>query len=196
LTAEQSKGITPLDPNEAAGLIPAHVSTQDELNEWEQANILKAERWAFERKRKPSDVLLPAFVRSLHKKMFDDTWEWAGQFRLTDKNIGIPWQGIPEGLHNLCEDAKYWLDHRVFEPCQLAAQFHYRLAHIHPFPNGNGRHARLMTDVLLVALGHSRFEWGGGDLHGAGDARRHYIAALRAADENNFDPLYEFLNCT
>ena len=81
--------------------------------------------------------------------MFDDTWEWAGCFRLSDKNIGVPWQQITEEVHNLCENARYWLEQEVFETRKAAARFHSGLAHTHPFPNGNGRHARLMTDVLL-----------------------------------------------
>jgi fido (protein-threonine AMPylation protein) len=64
---------------------------------------------------------------------------------------------------------------------------------IHPFPNGNGRHARLMTDVLLRRNGVSAFSWGGANLEAAGDARERYLAALRAADAGDFKPLLEFV---
>ena len=195
MTQKHSDGATPLDPDEAEVLIPTHISTREELNEWEQSNIVKAEQWAFLKRKGATDVLSSAFVRELHRRMFGDTWRWAGHFRLTDKNIGIPWQHIAVAVHDLCNDVKYWLEHGVFDTCKAAAHFHYRLAHIHPFPNGNGRHARLITDLLLVSYGYPRFTWGGSDLHEAGEVRHQYIAALRAADENNFEPLFRFLNC-
>ena len=189
--AHEPEGATPLDPDEAEGLLPSHITTRDELNEWEQANILRAERWAFERRRQ--DMLTTSFLRRLHKKMFDDTWSWAGRFRTTDKNIGIHWPDIPVAVHNLCEDARYWLDHAVYDVDETATRFHFRLAQIHPFPNGNGRHARLMTDVLLVNHGRARFTWGGGDPHEAGSVRNDYLRALREADAQKIRPLLEFV---
>ena len=183
-------GTTPLDPDEAQGLIPSHITTLEELNEWEQVNIVRGRRWAFSQSR--SDVLSPAFVRELHRRMFDDTWEWAGQYRTTDKNIGIDWKDVPVAVHDLCENVTYWLDEQVYPVDEAAARFHYQLAHIHPFPNGNGRHARLITDTLLRFKGHRPFTWGG-DPKGPSTVRQEYIAALRAADVHDFKPLFRFL---
>lgn len=188
---DEAEGATPLDPDEAEGLIPTHITTLEELNEWEQANILRGERWAGAPRRQ--DILSSAFVVELHNRMFGDTWTWAGRFRTTDKNIGIHWPQIPVAVHDLCEDAKHWIENGVFDIDEAAARFHYGLAHVHPFPNGNGRHARLITDVLLVSHGRPRFTWGSGDLRRAGSVRRAYIAALRAADAQEFEPLLEFL---
>jgi fido (protein-threonine AMPylation protein) len=67
------------------------------------------------------------------------------------------------------------------------------LVHIHPFPNGNGRHARLMADTILFNLDRARFTWGSGDLYRRGDARDRYLAALREADRSNIAPLLEFV---
>ena len=191
MTTATTNGATPLDPDESDGLIPTHITTLAELNEWEQANIVQAELWAFSRSR--GDVLSVPYIRELHKRMFGDTWRWAGKFRTTEKTIGVPSWQITDGLANLCDDARYWIDNRVFSIDEAAARFHHRLTFIHPYPNGNGRHARLMTDVLLATRGRPRFDWGRHNLHGTGDARDRYVAALRAAEDHDFDALFEFL---
>ncbi len=190
LKTDEGEGTTPLHPDEAQGLIPTHITTLEELNEWEQVNIVRGKRWAFSRLK--GDILSPAFVRALHRRMFDETWEWAGQYRTTDKNIGIAWKDVPVAVHNLCEDVSCWLDKHVYEVDEAAARFHYRLTHVHPFPNGNGRHARLMTDTLLRSREHSQFTWGRGDLR-SGTVRQEYIAALQSADGHDFKPLFRFL---
>ena len=186
-----TEGNTPLDPDEASGLLLTHITTIGELNEWEQANIVQAERWAFRRKRK--EVLSVPFMHELHRRMFGDTWNWAGQTRTSEKTVGIPWYQIAEASANLCADAEYWMDNMVYSVDEATARFHHRLTQIHPFPNGNGRHARLITDVLLWEHDRPRFTWGRSDLHRAGTDRERYIAALRAADAHDFSLLFEFL---
>ncbi len=173
-------GATPLDPDEARGLIPRHIRTQAELNQWEQANVLEGSAWAVRSRRR--DILSEGFVRELHKRMFGNTWRWAGSFRTTGKNIGVDSAQIAVKLRDLLEDARYWIEHQTYPVDEIAARFHHRLVVIHPFPNGNGRHARLMTDVLLKRNGATAFSWGSANLETAGDARDRYLAALRAAD--------------
>lgn len=191
MTFDYPPGATPLDPDESAGLIPAHITTQGQLNEWELANIVEGERWAFSRKR--SDLLSLQFAKRLHKQMFGNTWRWAGTFRKTEKNLGIdPLQIAPE-LKKLFDDVAYQIEHKGYPLDELAARFHHRLTYIHPFPNGNGRHARLMTDLLLKQNGLELFGWGRGDLVRAGEVRDRYITALRAADNRDYAPLLEFV---
>lgn len=191
--AAELGGATPLDPDEAQELLPTHVATREELNAWEQANILRAERWAFEGRRR--DVLTTSFLRRLHKKMFDDTWSWAGRFQWSDKNSGIDWADIPVAIEELCKDASHWIDHAVYDVDEAATRFHHRLTQIHPFPNGNGRHARLAADMLLRNHARPRFTWGGGggNPHGAGAVRKDYINALREADAHDMGPLLAFV---
>lgn len=184
-------GATPLDPDEAAGLIPTHITTQEQLNEWELANILEGEHWAFSRKRK--DLLSSRFMRSLHKRMFGNTWRWAGAFRKTEKNIGIDPIHIAAELKKLCDDVVYQVEHRSYPLDEIMARFHHRLTWIHPFPNGNGRFSRTATDLLLVQSGAPRFTWGAGNLVSEGDVRRRYIDALRAADRRDYAPLLAFV---
>ena len=184
-------GATDLDPDELSGLLPTHLIVQAQLNEWEQVNILNAEKWLGS--RKPKNVLSEEFCRSLHKKMFDQTWSWAGTFRRSDKNIGVDWTQIAVNLKNLLEDTKYWLKHQVYSLNEVGAIFHHRLVSIHCFPNGNGRHARLMTDALMIENGHSRFSWGS-LMKDSVLARSMYLKSLRAADNGNLEPLKKFLN--
>ena len=185
-------GATPLTPEETEGLRLPHITKRDELNRWEQDNIAKGEAWAFGRIQK--DILSEGFMRRLHKEMFGVVWRWAGEFRMTDKNIGINWRDIPVCLRELLEDAKVWTDHGTYSADEIAARFHHRLVFIHPFPNGNGRHARTITDLLLVqVLKRPRFSWGGGNIVDSGDCRRCYLEALRAADRHKYRPLLKFV---
>ncbi len=183
-------GATPLDADELACLIPKHITTQSELNEWEQLNILQGEAWA-QKQRK--DILDEVFVRQLHEKMFGETWSWAGTFRKSNKNIGIDWQHIGVRLRDLLNDVRYQIEHATYPPDEIATRFHHRLVVIHPFPNGNGRHARMMADLLVQKLGQLRFTWGSKILTEATETRDRYITALRAADHGDYPPLLAFV---
>ena len=184
-------GATPLDPDEARGLIPRHIRTQAELNQWEQANVLEGSAWAMRSRER--DVLNEGFVRELHRRLFGGTWRWAGTFRTTGKNIGVDAEQVAVQLRELLENTRYWIGHGTFPLDEIAARFHHRLVVIHPFPNGNGRHARLMTDVLLRRNGAAAFSWGGASLEAGGDARDRYLAALRAADAGDYAALLAFV---
>ena len=186
---ERDDASTPLTHEEREGLIPSYITLRSELNEAEQANILEAEEWAFARRR---DVLDERFLTTLHKRIFGRVWRWAGEFRRTGRNIGIDPYHIPVELRQLLDDCRYWIEHGTFEPDEIAAHFHYRLVFIHPFPNGNGRHARLATDLLLIKLGRPRFSWGRDNLVDASETRRRYVSTLRAADNHDIVPLLKF----
>lgn len=181
----------PLDPDEAEGLIPQHIVNRGQLNAWEQENILEGERWAFARMRK--DVLTFKFIQELHKRMFGRTWRWAGKFRTTEKNIGADPMHIEVEIKKLLDDVPYQIKHKSYSFDEIAVRCHHRLTWIHPFPNGNGRHARTFADVFLVAHGARRFTWGASDLVAEGDTRDRYISALRAADRGDYRSLIDFV---
>ena len=185
-------GATPLDLDETEGLLLTHITTRGELDRWEQDNIIEAIAWLD--KTKPTDILNEQFIKKLHKHMFGDAWKWAGQFRQSDKNIGGPWYNVAEDLRNLCEDVRLWIEDAEESEDEIGVRFHHRLVSIHAFPNGNGRHARLMTDLLIEnILGSSRFSWGSKDLSEAGDFGKRYITALQAADRGDYKLLQEFV---
>lgn len=192
ISLDYPPGATPLDPDEAAGLIPSHITTHGQLNEWELVNILEGERWAFSRRHR--NLLSIEFVCRLHKRMFGNTWRWAGTFRSTEKNIGIDPARIQPALLDLLKDVETQLEHKSYPLDEIAARFSHRLVSIHLFANGNGRLSRTMADLLLVRQGAERFSWGAGNnLVAEGDARRAYLDALRAADTRNYGPLLAFV---
>lgn len=152
MTPERPGGTTPLSPEELADLIPS-LATKEELNEWERENILLARRWTMAASISPHTVVSDGYVRRLHREMFSQTWKWAGQYRRTEKNLGIPFHQIHERLAALFGDVRYWMENEIHSPDETAIRFHHRLVAIHPFPNGNGRHGRLIADVLVKQLG-------------------------------------------
>ena len=124
--------------------------------------------------------------------MFGDVWKWAGKYRQTERNIGISAARIPAEMPMMFDDIRYWVDNNTFPADEIAIRLHHRLVAIHPFPNGNGRHARLMADLLVERLGGWAFTWGGGSLANVGELRTKYISALRKADGNAIEPLVAF----
>lgn len=188
---EYEPGATLIDPDEAAGLIPNHITLQRELNEYEEANIVEATEWLFSRRR--GDPLDELFIHEVHRRMFQHVWTWAGENRRTDKNIGVRWFEISTHLRQLVEDVRYQIEHPTLSPEEIAAHFHHRLVAIHLFPNGNGRHSRLMADLLLNQLTGKQFDWGRGSKLSPAELRASYIAALRAADGGDYAPLLAFL---
>ena len=181
---------TPLTEEEKQQLIPSYITLRSELNEAEQRNILGAGEWAFSRRR---DVLSEAFLKQLHKRMFGNVWRWAGEFRQSERNIGVEVYRIGTDLRQLIDDCRYWVEHKTYEPDEIAARFSHRLVQIHPFPNGNGRHSRIAADLLLISLGQARFSWGQADLVEADEVRRSYIEALHTADQHDYSLLLRFV---
>jgi Fic-DOC domain mobile mystery protein B len=189
--APAGDGKTPLIPEESTDLIP-ELSTKEELDEWERKNIVLAAEWAYSRKDIAGDLLTEHFLRRLHAKMFDQTWNWAGQLRKTEKNIGVPVHEIREHTGTLIGDAQFWIQNNTYPIDEVAVRFHHRLVFIHLFPNGNGRHSRLMADLLCVALGGKKFSWGSKDFVSPSEARAAYLNALHAAGQHDLDPLLTF----
>lgn len=188
---EVDESSTPLTDEEKKGLIPTWITLRSELNEAESKGILNAEKWFFARKHK--NILTENFIKMLHRKMFENVWNWAGQFRTTERNIGIaPWE-ISSKLKNLLDDTKYWIEHQTYPPDEIGARFHHYLVWIHPFPNGNGRHSRLMTDILMENIGQQRFSWGAKSLIEISSLRQQYIQALKTADSGNISLLLDFV---
>jgi Fic-DOC domain mobile mystery protein B len=186
-------GNTPLDPDELGQLIPS-LSTKGELDEWERRNILEAYDWALNpRAQKNRDPFDERYLQELHRRMFHRTWKWAGTYRSSEKNIGIPFYEIRNRIPALLADARYWTLHETYPPDEIAVRFHQLLVGVvHPFPNGNGRHGRLHADVIAVKLGRPIFRWGRSDIVSPGSTREAYLHALHAADAGNVLPLLGF----
>ncbi|WP_298545060.1 mobile mystery protein B [uncultured Aquimarina sp.] len=193
LNLKYANGQTPLDEEEKEGLKIKTITTQKELDEFEQLNIEKAVEWTIHANLKLEKILSEKYVKDLHKKMFDDVWKWAGEFRKSDKNIGIKWSQIPIELKNLMDDTKYWIENKTYPPEEISIRFKHRIVTIHCFPNGNGRHSRMMADIIIESLfGKEIFTWHQSNMVKADETRKNYITALREADNGNINPLIEF----
>lgn len=194
---EEPPGATPLEEDELEGLKQSWVTTRGDLNEAEADSILAAEDKWTRRRIKLERLLDDKTVRDLHRDMFGRVWDWAGKYRLTEKTIGIDPVQVPVSVRDLVEDAKYWFaEDSALGVDTAAVRFHHKLVSIHPFPNGNGRHARFITDLILRAVGAPALTWGNeraGELGATTDVRRDYLAALRAADLGDYEPLLGFV---
>ncbi len=185
-------GATPLDPEEADGLKLKHITTRSELDRWEQENIQDSIAWL--RRRRKGDILNEDFICLLHQKMYGKIWKWAGTFRQSNKNIGVDRYLIAVELRQLLDNVSYWIAHETYSSDEIAYRFHHKLVWIHLFPNGNGRHSRLIADVLLMELLNQKpFTWGNGNLTDATLTRQRYISALRKADHNDYAELAAFV---
>jgi Fic-DOC domain mobile mystery protein B len=186
-------GQTPLDEDEKDGLLIPTVATREELDEFEQQNIEDAIQWLLSRSTKKEEVVTGAFVRNLHKHMFGKVWAWAGDYRKSNKNFGVDKYRIPSDLQVLIDDTSYWIDSETFNADEIAIRFKHRLVSIHCFPNGNGRHSRLMADIIINKIYQlTVFTWGKENLTKRSDTRREYITALKDADQNCYEPLLSF----
>lgn len=188
---EYAIGATPLICD-LSDLKPKHIVNQSQLNEWEAANIQKAYLW-LQKKIKQTDLLTFDFIKLLHQKMFNDTWRWAGSFRAKELNIGTAPFKIYEELKNLLADVSYQVENQIFSTDEIALRFHHRLVEIHPFVNGNGRHARMLIDAFLIQNGRPSFTWGSGNLNAENMIRQQYIYALKAADKKDYTFLTNFV---
>jgi len=186
-------GQTPLDEDEKEGLIIQSIATRGELDEFEQQNIEDAIQWSLTRRFKSEQILSESFIKELHKRMYRNVWRWAGEYRKTNKNIGVDKLEIPVALRSLIDDARYWFGHNVYEPAEFAIRFKHKLVSIHCFPNGNGRHSRMIADIIIEKIFQQPvFSWGSKKLSNENDSREKYLKALRKADKGDFELLLKF----
>ena len=187
------EGQTPLDEEEKEGLKIKSITTQKELDEFEQLNIEKAIVWSLTANLNLEKILTENFIKKLHKKMYGEIWKWAGVFRRSDKNIGIDWPQIGIELKVLIDDTNYWIQHKSFPESEIAIRFKHRLVSIHCFPNGNGRHSRLIADIMMESIFDKEvFTWNSSSLVKPDKIRKEYIEALKKADKGNVNPLIQF----
>ncbi|MDE1466910.1 mobile mystery protein B [Aurantiacibacter sp. D1-12] len=189
LFAEDDDANTPLEAEEREALIPSYITLRRELNEAEQVNIASAMKWLSSQR---GDILDEKFLRRLHKEMFGQVWKWAGDYRTTARNIGVEAYRIGTEVVQAIDDARYWVENETYSPDEIAIRFSHRLVAIHPFPNGNGRFSRLVGDLLAQKLGEAPFTWGRANLVDPNETRKAYVAALKAADNHDFDALIAF----
>lgn len=193
LDLQYEDGQTPLNEEEKNGLLIKSITTHGELDEFEQLNIEKAIEWLLNSRIKKDKILTEEFIRLLHKKMFENVWSWAGEFRKSEKNIGVKWIKIRIDLKNLIDDTNFWLEKNIYKPDEIAIKFKHRLVNIHCFANGNGRHSRIMADLIIEFIFNKTiFSWNQSNMVKADATRKEYIKSIREADKGNILPLIDF----
>ena len=191
MNLEYVYGQTPLDDDEMEGLLIPSIATRAELDEFEQQNIEEAMQWLLGKTLKASEILTEKFVCGLHRRMYGNVWSWAGKFRKTDKNLGIDKWQIPSALKSLCDDTIHWLMNDTYTSDEVAIRFKHRIVSIHCFSNGNGRHSRLMADVIIEKVCNKVvFSWGSS--LAPNEVRTEYLRAVKAADHGNIEQLISF----
>lgn len=186
-------GQTPLNDEEKEGILIKSITTHGELDEHEQLNIEKAIEWIIGLKLEKERILTEEFIKTLHKKMLGKVWRWAGEFRRSEKNIGVKWINIGIDLRTLLDDTKFWIENKTFPPDEIAIRFKHRLVNIHCFPNGNGRHSRIMADIIIESVfGETIFTWNHSNMVKANETRAEYIKSIREADKGNIQRLINF----
>ncbi len=186
-------GQTPLDEDEKEGLLIPTIATRGELDEFEQQNIEQAVLWSLNRSFKANTVFTEDFIRAVHKRMYGNVWGWAGKFRKTNKNIGVDKWQIPATLRTLLDDTRFWYANNTYSPDETTIRFKHRLVSIHCFANGNGRHSRLMADIVIEKIFKQPiYTWGATSLVKQVDIRTAYLNAIKAADAGDIQPLIHF----
>ena len=184
---------TLLDEDEKEGLKNIAVTTRNELNQLEQLNIEKAIEWTIHRNFIEDQILTEEFIKKLHERMMGDVWDWAGTFRRSDTNFGVEWTSINIELRKLLDDSRFWIRNKTYSPDEIAIRFKHKLVNIHCFPNGNGRHSRLMADILIEKVFKKEvFTWNRFNLVNPDETRRAYIHAIQQADQGDLNPLIHF----
>jgi len=183
----------PLNDEEKNGLIIDHAIDRAGVYALEQINIEGAIAWTFGKRFNPVKLINQRFINALHRRMYGDVWKWAGEYRTSERNLGIAYYLIPQEVQILVDDALYWIENDTYSPIETAVRFKHRLVSIHCFPNGNGRHSRLMADLIMEKLyQETNFTWGGSTLLKDDDKRRNYIRALKKADQGDYSDLMAF----
>lgn len=182
-------GETPID--DASGLRVVGITTRKQLSLHEAQNIRKTLTRYFANELTPTIApFTSSWALSLHDEMFGEVWDWAGQIRTSNTNIGIPFYLVQEQLHNLLEDLKSW-NGAGMDLVEQAARLHHRSVQIHPFPNGNGRRGRMLTNIWLTMNARLYVNWPESTIGEVSTLRQSYIKALKLADSGDLDPFIE-----
>ncbi len=186
-------GTAPITPEEQARLLPS-LSTRAQLDEVERLKTNAARVWAMRGAvLQRGDLLTEAFARELHRRMFGGIWRGAGRYRTAERDPGWETHRIAEGVRMFLDDAEGWIRFSTYPIHEAAVRLHHRLVSIHPWPNGNGPHARLLADIVVASHGEEALTWGSGTPAAElGSARARYTDAIGAADAGEIAPLLEF----
>ncbi|XP_055539289.1 protein adenylyltransferase Fic [Wyeomyia smithii] len=116
-----------------------------------------------------------------------------GEFRRTQVYVGGHIPPGPGDLSILMNRFEVWLNSEqsfLLHPVKYAAMAHYKLVHIHPFSDGNGRTSRLLMNTLLMRAGYP-------PVIIQKQHRHKYYDYLQIANDGDIRPFVRFIaDCT
>ncbi len=174
------EGHTPIDASILKELKLKHVNDMNELYELESLNIAQAIAWTHTTSKDHLDYLVWI---ELHKHMLKDVWKFAGVIRSTElanPEFLAPY-AIRPALRELEQDLKTWIEFKTYPDQEMMALFHEKLLTIHPFRDGNGRWARVLTEFMCARLGFAIPTWGSRTQAEESERRLRYIKAVKAS---------------
>ena len=140
----------------------------------------------------PSKKLAPFdyfFFVDLHKELFGDVWDWAGEIRKVKLNFGVKPYLVSTEIKILVDDLNFWHTHKTFNTVEIATRLHHKAVVIHPFLNGNGRWSRMLANIYLKQNGLEPTRWNENLLAQENIHRSDYISALKKADNDDYSDL-------
>jgi cell filamentation protein len=113
-------------------------------------------------KEAPTEPYTFSFYCSLHRRLFGDVYQWAGQVRTIDISkkgtTFCPAAELPELGEKLFQRLAALNEFRDLPKAQFVdevAEFYHDLNMLHPFREGNGRTQRLFFTLLIERAGYS-----------------------------------------
>lgn len=167
------------------------ITDLDLLYENEALGIIRAQQYILD--LDANFVFDSRLILDLHHIVFGNLYLWAGKWRNVVTNIGIDVGKIPYAIAEYADHVNYMknaaMDREGLVNCLFYT--HHRYTQIHPFNNGNGRTARLITDLVANMNGYQNIQL---YVRDAGAERENYKAALKAADQHYNDKLKSMID--
>jgi Fic family protein len=127
-------------------------------------------------------------IIKVHKLLMRDIEEQLGYKKLPNFILGSPLEtSPPEKVYEDMTALLKWYDKNssTMHPLQLAALFHGKFLKIHPFADGNGRVARMLSNAIIVNNGYP-------PVIVRKTTRAKYLGTLRAYDRGHPEKLVRF----
>ena len=165
------------------------------LDEAEAEGIIRAENLLYDLPEETDFTV--ALLLDLHRAAFGRVYEWAGQCRRSNPNVGSflppPFQQVPTLLYQFADEVQHRqrLVGTEAELAALLAYAHHRFVSVHPFTNGNGRTARLLTNFLAFRHGYQELAL----YHRAACTDREaYLTAIKAGNSGDYRELEQLIS--
>jgi len=196
---------TPIEPDDHQFLVPEmkHLITWADVDAEEASNIAKGRAWLIAQHFTLDDLFDTLTLRTIHQRMFGKVWTWAGSVRRRETSIGIDPSQIQTQFEQLVQNFRWRAanaDEIGFseeERRELGIRFHTEMVAIHAFVNGNGRHARLVANLVDSAMGLGSladplYPWGARSGLPSAESRKLYLDAIKlAGSRGEYGPLLD-----